>query len=590
MKIRLRFNEEGRSDSMGDTGKTDLQQLLHWHERVALPPAGLLRACLLLMVLCLLLGEAGQAWSAETVSDSQTFAPDRGEFINPPSAPVVVWGRVIAVFRGPYENYSPAERAAVVEKQILAIPVAVEYKIEAIDGSEGKYTGAWIKVNGIRLFGVLDSDVDSANKESFQDYKANLVANLQDWLNVRAEQQRWPRILNGLLVLAGATLVLAVVIWALLWFSRRLLDRLQKEEVDVSNTILVGGLNIRPQLIGLTAGLYRLISWAFALSLAYVWLTAILQIFPYTEEWGQQLTGFLFGILGGFGQAILFAMPDLLKVVLILFITRLVSRLAGALFSSSESGVLKSTWLEPETARATRRIITVLIWIFGLVVAYPFIPGSQTAAFKGVSVFVGLMVSLGSAGMVGQVVGGIVVVYTRAFQTGDYVKVGEHEGVVTEIGVLSTKISTRKKEEVTIPNAVLLAATTVNFTRLARDGQGVIISTKVTIGYDTPWRQVHAMLIQAAQLTASIRKSPAPRVLQGALSDFYPEYTLLVSIDKPEDRYLVLSELHGNIQDVFNENGVQIMSPNFETQPEHPVVVPKEKWFESVKQVEGAPV
>ncbi|MEJ2691382.1 MAG: mechanosensitive ion channel family protein, partial [Deltaproteobacteria bacterium] len=471
-------------------------------------------------------------------------------------------------------------------KRILAIPVATEYKIEAIDGSEGKYTGAWIKVNGLRLFGVLHSDVDSAKGESFQDYKTHLVANLQDWLHVRTEQRRWPVILNGLLVLAGSTLALAVVIWTLLWFSRRLLEGLHQKEVDESHTIMVGGLNIRPQLIGLAAGLYKMFGWAVGLSLVYLWLTAALHIFPYTEERGRHLTEFLFGLLGDFGRAILFAMPDLLKVALILFITRLVSRLAGALFSSAESGALKATWLEPETARATRRIITVLIWTFGLVLAYPFIPGSQTTAFKGVSVFVGLMVSLGSAGMVGQVVGGILVVYTRAFKTGDYIKVGDNEGVVREIGVLSTKITTRMKEEVTIPNAVLLAATTINYTRHARDGKGVLISTKVTIGYDAPWRQVHSMLLQAASLTAGVRKSPGPRVLQGALSDFYPEYTLLVSIDRPEDRYVILSELHGNIQDVFNENGVQIMSPNFEMQPEQPVIVPKEKWFEPARKVE----
>jgi len=577
---------KGMFESMGNMTRADLHRMPHDRGRAAFSPAGLLRAGLVFVALCVLLGAARHSWPAETVASRPAFPEGQGEFSTVAPAPVVVWGREITVFRAPYERFSPADRAAVAVERILAIPVAAEYTIEAIDATEGAYTGAWIKVNHMRVFGVLDSDVNTVGKESFQDYKAHLVANLRGWLDARTAQQRWPVILRGLLVFAGATIALAIVLWTLLWFSRRFLDRLRRAEADGSRTIMVGGLNIRPQLIGLAAGLYKIFGWAIGLSLANVWLTAVLNLFPYTEAWGRQLSGFLFGILGDFGHAILYAMPDILKVALILFITRLVSRLASALFSSAESGMLKATWLDPETARATRRIITVLIWIFGLVVAYPFIPGSQTVAFKGVSVFVGLMVSLGSSGMVGQMVGGIVVVYTRAFQTGEYVKVGEHEGLVTEIGVLSTKISTRKKEEVTIPNAVLLAATTINYTRLARDGQGVLISTTVTIGYDTPWRQVHAMLIQAAQLTAGIRKLPAPRVLQGALSDFYPEYTLLVSIDKPEDRYLVLSELHGNIQDVFNENGVQIMSPNFETQPDHPVLVPKEKWFEPAKKVE----
>jgi len=224
----------------------------------------------------------------------------------------------------------------------------------------------------------------------------------------------------------------------------------------------------------------------------------------------------------------------------------------------------------------------VLIWIFALVVAYPYIPGSQTDAFKGISVFIGLMLSLGSAGIVGQILGGIVVVYTKAFQTGDYVKIDAYEGKIEEIGVLSTKIRTLRNEEITIPNAVLLSATTTNYSRYTRKGEGAMIATTVTIGYDAPWRQVHAMLEMAASRTSGIRTIPPPRVIQKALSDFYVEYTLLITIDKPEKRYLVLSELHGHIQDVFNEYGVQILSPNFEAQPEGGAVwVPKEKWYEA---------
>lgn len=285
-------------------------------------------------------------------------------------------------------------------------------------------------------------------------------------------------------------------------------------------------------------------------------------------------------LLFTFAEGAVDAVPGLLAVIVIFMITRLIVRVFDTFFSSIQSGSLDVEWMEPETARASQRVVAVLIWIFALVVAYPYIPGSQTDAFKGITVFLGLMLSLGSAGIVGQIIGGVLVVYTKAFQTGDYVKIDTHEGNIEGLGVLSTRIRTLLHEEIVIPNAVLLSTTVTNYSRHARKGNGATIATTVTIGYDTPWRQVHAMLEMAAQRVVSIRTNPSPVVLQKALSDFYVEYTMRVVIEKPELRNMVLSQLHGCIQDVFNEYEVQILSPNFEAQPEGGAVwVPKEKWF-----------
>jgi small-conductance mechanosensitive channel len=267
-------------------------------------------------------------------------------------------------------------------------------------------------------------------------------------------------------------------------------------------------------------------------------------------------------------------------VVLIFFVTRFVTRLAGALFNAAESGAVAVPWLHPETVRATRRLVMVLIWIFAVIVAYPYIPGSDTAAFQGISVFVGLMVSLGATGIVNQLMSGLLVLYSRAIRVGEYVRIGEVEGVVTELGNLSTRIVTRRKEEITIPNAVLVGSTTTNYSRLA-GSEGGIVSTSVTIGYDVPWRQVHAMLVLAAERTPGVKRDPRPRVLQKSLADFFVEYHLLVYTDSPEQRPAILSALHANILDAFNEFGVQIMSPHFESQPSERVVVPKNKWHDA---------
>ncbi len=219
----------------------------------------------------------------------------------------------------------------------------------------------------------------------------------------------------------------------------------------------------------------------------------------------------------------------------------------------------------------------VLIWIFVLTAAYPYIPGSRTEAFRALSVFVGLMASLGGVGLVNQVMSGLMVVYSRSLRIGDFVRIGDQEGVVREIGTLSTKLQTLAREEVTIPNAVLAGTTVTNFSKLAGE-DGAVIRTTVTIGYDAPWRQVHALLELAADRTQGLRKTPKPRVLQRALSDFYVEYQLFANLEKVEGRIQALSDLHAQIQDAFNEFGVQIMSPHFESQPGQKVFVPREGW------------
>jgi small-conductance mechanosensitive channel len=189
----------------------------------------------------------------------------------------------------------------------------------------------------------------------------------------------------------------------------------------------------------------------------------------------------------------------------------------------------------------------------------------------------GFMLTLGSAGIVTQMMSGLVLIYSRALKVGDFVSIGEVTGVVKETGVLSTKIINMRNEEVTIPNAVLVGNPIKNFTSGA--DEGAMVSTTVTIGYDTPWRQVEAMLINAASRTQGVRNTPTPFVAQKALQDFYVEYELFIQLDRPLRRVFILSELHGHIQDEFNTHGVQIMSPHFAFQPKSNVVIPKENWF-----------
>jgi len=312
--------------------------------------------------------------------------------------------------------------------------------------------------------------------------------------------------------------------------------------------------------------------------LLYLWITFLLNRFPYTRPWGLASRGFFIRTLQQLFSGAVAAVPGLVTALIILGIVRVITKLIQDFFDGVAKGTVQFPGVYTETADATRRLINTVLWLFGLVIAYPYIPGAQSDAFKGVSVFVGILFTLGSAGVVGHLMSGLVLVYSRALKRGDFVKVGEVEGIVTEVGPLSTKIVNIKKEEFTLPNTVMVSSVIKNYSRQASQN-GLAASTSVTIGYDAPWRQVHEILKSAAEKTSGVRKEPGPFVLQTALSDFYVEYQLIVHLEDPLKRLFTLSTLHQNIQDVFNEQGVQIMSPHFEAQPGTPVLVPKSKWF-----------
>ncbi|MGB1130899.1 MAG: mechanosensitive ion channel family protein, partial [Haloferula sp.] len=311
--------------------------------------------------------------------------------------------------------------------------------------------------------------------------------------------------------------------------------------------------------------------------LVCVWVAYVFNQFPRTEPLGSAFTGHLLGFAKSLLTEVAGTIPGLLTAGIILFIARWVARIAdrtiAGLGDDSSKGVMAN-----DTAKATRRIVVAFIWLFAIVLAYPYIPGSGSAAFQGLSVLVGLMVSLGSSGLINQVMSGFVLLYSGSVRTGEYVKIGEIEGTITEMGLLAVKLLNPANEFLVIPNAVMLSNPMNNFSRLSED-TGVPLTAVVTIGYDTPWRQVHQLLTDSAATTKDILEEPAPRVVQTALSDWYPEYKLVCYTKDPKRRTAVLSELNGHIQDAFNEAEVAIMSPHYMADTPEPLIIPKDRWF-----------
>jgi small-conductance mechanosensitive channel len=503
----------------------------------------------------------------------------------PPPAVVMIYNRPIVAFRDTVFGSSPQQRARNTEERIHALIDSGQIgAVSTRPTSEGPI----FSIAGRAMFILSPGDLDPLAGESTEQVAERVVKNLTLALDEAREARSLPVLLRAAGYTALATVAFLAFLWGLIRGFRRLRIRLEALERKYIGKIRLEGLTLveTEQVILLTNFLARIVFWALGLIAGYAWLSHSLQRFPYTRAWGEGLRSFLAQTAKMMIFSAVDALPGIFIVVVIFFITRFVTRLIKASFSPVEKGHVKIRLLDADTAIPTRRILVVFIWLFALVMMYPYIPGSSSDAFKGIGIFVGLVASLGSTALVGQAASGLVLTYSRAFRPGDYVRIGDTEGTVISLGLLSTKIRTPKREEITIPNAGLIGATIKNYSRQAGT-EGVILHTTVTIGYSTPWRQVHEMLLMAADRTAGLKREPKPFVFQTSLSDFYVEYQLNAYLEKPELRNPTLAALHANIQDSFNEHGVQIMSPHYESDPAEKVWVPREKWFEPPAKTEG---
>jgi small-conductance mechanosensitive channel len=485
--------------------------------------------------------------------------------------------RPITVLRATILGRTPAERAA----------VAVQILDGLVDsGSPGTvstrpFQGVTIITVGNRdVFAITPLDVDELVGETLDQKATETATRLQQALD-EAIELRTPR---RLLTSASLALVATIAFGLLLWVARRVhralvirvLTNAEKklEQLSPGHVELVSASHASDLLRrGITLAFLGLV-----LFVTYNWLTFVLRRFPDTRPWGESLRAYLTSGLAAFGLKIVEAIPDLVTVAIIIVITRFVIRICHQFFRAVEDGRVTVPWVYPETAAPTRRLVNGVLWLLALIASYPYLPGSESDAFKGVSVFVGLVLSLGSSGIVNQMMSGLTITYSRAVRPGDFVRIGDVEGTVLFLGALSTKVKTPRGEEVTIPNNVVVSNVTTNYSKLAVT-EGVYVPTSITIGYDAPWRQVHALLHLAAERTPGILSEPKPAVRQTALQDFYVQYTLLVCLEQPQLRASTLSVLHANIQDAFNEYGVQIMSPNYEADPSDRKVVPRDQWY-----------
>ena len=495
----------------------------------------------------------------------------------PDTAALVIQHRSVVVFRSPLGALSPADRAQAAARRIDAVG-----QRETTDSVVARPIpeGVLVSVGSQPIFTVTRADVDTLGGESFEATSQRSVRQLQAVMVAAREERSLTHIVTAVGFAIGATLIFLVALRLLRAGRRLLLNRLPTAGVKLAG-IAVGGFTLlsRENLLVFVRRLVDLVTWAAGLFMAYLWVAYVLTRFAYTRVWGEALGTYLTSTISRLATGAVAAIPGIFTIVLIFVAVRWIARVVSAFFDAVENESVEVPWVHRETAHPTKRIVIALLWLFAVVVAYPYIPGGGSDVFKGVSVFAGLVLSLGSSGIMSQAMSGLVLMYARALKPGDYVRVGEIEGTVTELGLLSTKIRTTKSEEVTLPNAIMVGAPVKNFSRGATES-ALLLYTSVTIGYDTPWRQVEGLLLNAARKTEGLRSDPPPFVLKTALSDFYIEYQVNAVVTTPANRIRVLDVLHANILDSFNEYGVQITSPHYMAEPARPAVVPRERWHD----------
>ncbi|MBC1184536.1 MULTISPECIES: mechanosensitive ion channel family protein [Kluyvera] len=435
--------------------------------------------------------------------------------------------------------------------------------------------GKLIVMNGKPVMLLTEGDLDEGDDLTLDQAAQRVLVRMEAQRTALRDQynSRW-LVLST--VKAAAGLLGLVLFWYGSYRSWRWVKRLYRRRIIENRSWIpqswrrfIGAIETR---------LYALLVILLGIMALYLWLSWAFSLFPWTRIWGASLGDWSVKVIQDIALSVVSALPGLLIVLVIFLLTAFILKLLKVVLDQVAAGRLQLPGIHPETVGATRKLISVMVWLFALSAAYPFLPGANSLAFKGISVFFGLMLTLGSAGIMNHAMSGLVLIYSRALRKGDVIRVADNEGLVSEIGMLATKIITRENYVVTVPNAVVVSGKITNLSAQTNGG-GINLTVGVTIGYDTPWRQVHAMLELAAKRARGVDQNHPPLVRQLSLMDWYIAYELQVCLLDGQSLAEARNELYSHIQDVFNEFNVQIMSPNFVMQPEGSVMVAKENWY-----------
>lgn len=368
------------------------------------------------------------------------------------------------------------------------------------------------------------------------------------------------RILYFILVIIGQYLLFKLTTWLFNKLKVRI-QRLKDTKLKPISIQEYELLDTQKQ-VNLLVFLANLLRYAVMLLQLILTVPLLFSIFPQTKDLAYKLFSYIWDPIKSIFLGIVEYVPNLFTIFVIWLAVKYLVRLVRYLASEIQSERLKIGGFYADWAMPTFHIVRFLLYAFMIAMIYPYLPGSKSGVFQGISVFVGLIVSLGSSTVIGNIIAGLVITYMRPFKLGDRIKLNDTTGNVIEKTPLVTRIRTPKNEVVTIPNSFIMSSHTVNFSQSARD-YGLIIHSEVSVGYDIPWRKTHQLLVEAALNTPGVVDDPRPFILETSLQDYYPVYQVNAYIKDANQLAQVYSDLHQNIQDRFNEEGIEIMSPHY---------------------------
>ena len=479
-----------------------------------------------------------------------------------PGVPVVVEGDTLFYLYTKRGGYTPLQRAEMIDAAIMQLGKRFTLHPDSVYiESSDIVTDLMYGNKVIASFTDQDGLWEGRSREQLATDKRKIV--VQKLKELKEEHSLWQlgkRILYFVLVLAGQYLLF----WLTGWLFRKLKVRIQKlkdtrlKPISIQNYEL---LDTQRQ-VNLLIFLSNLLRYVIMLLQLLITVPLLFAIFPQTKGLAYQIFSYIWNPIKNILVGIVDYIPNLFAILIICFAVKYLVRLVHYLSREVEAGRLKFGGFYPDWAMPTYHIIRFLLYAFMIAMIYPYLPGAKNGVFQGISVFVGLIISLGSSTVIGNVIAGLVITYMRPFKLGDRIQLNNTTGNVIEKTPLVTRIKTPKNEVVTIPNSFIMSSHTVNYSASARE-YGLIIHSEVTIGYDVPWRQVHQLLIEAALNTPGVIDDPRPFVLETSLSDWYPVYQINAYIREADKLAQIYSDLHQNIQDRFNEAGIEIMSPHY---------------------------
>lgn len=479
-----------------------------------------------------------------------------------PGVPVVVEGDTLFYLYTKRGGYTPLQRAEMIDAAIMQLGKRFTLHPDSVYiESSDIVTDLMYGNKVIASFTDQDGLWEGRSREQLATDKRKIV--VQKLKELKEEHSLWQlgkRILYFVLVLAGQYLLF----WLTGWLFRKLKVRIQKlkdtrlKPISIQNYEL---LDTQRQ-VNLLIFLSNLLRYVIMLLQLLITVPLLFAIFPQTKGLAYQIFSYIWNPIKNILVGIVDYIPSLFAILIICFAVKYLVRLVHYLSREVEAGRLKFGGFYPDWAMPTYHIIRFLLYAFMIAMIYPYLPGAKSGVFQGISVFIGLIVSLGSSTVIGNVIAGLVITYMRPFKLGDRIQLNDTTGNVIEKTPLVTRIKTPKNEVVTIPNSFIMSSHTVNYSASARE-YGLIIHSEVTIGYDVPWRQVHQLLIEAALNTPGVIDDPRPFVLETSLSDWYPVYQINAYIREADKLAQIYSDLHQNIQDRFNEAGIEIMSPHY---------------------------